>query len=319
MEILIVGLGVIGSIYGYAFQKSGNKTEHFLRKNSPKAAITDLNVQMLDGRKNPKGTQIQDVYKVNHFSKKEYDFIFVSVPSGSLAEVIKNLDEAGISGTFILACGIWESRQKLDELMSGKPYILGYPVAGGNLEQTGLNSCLFDHFILEQEKNTQIKNYRQLVKLFADCQIKLEQPYDALEWIWLHMAINAAVVSVAGKYGDIKNPTASAEQPMNSPKILAEAIRAIRETSKIVASRGVKLKHYNNELLAYKLPTFISAPIMKKMFAQNILSRKIMTLHNNFNDLFYVCKTLYDSGKKEKVPAPIFYDAYEKTIEKLQE
>lgn len=59
MEILIVGLGVIGSIYGYAFQKSGNKTEHFLRKNSPKAAITDLNVQMLDGRKNPKGTQFK--------------------------------------------------------------------------------------------------------------------------------------------------------------------------------------------------------------------------------------------------------------------
>ena len=38
---------------------------------------------------------------------------------------------------------------------------------------------------------------------------KLEKPYDMLEWIWIHMAINAAVISVIGKNGDINDSITS--------------------------------------------------------------------------------------------------------------
>lgn len=138
-----------------------------------------------------------------------------------------------------------------------------------------------------------------------------------LEWIWLHMAINAGVVSIAAKYADMDNPTEAAENLMSSSKLLAEAVCAIRETSKIVKARGVNLKHYRNELWGYKLPIFISAPIMKRMFATNILTRKIMTLHNNTEDLLFVCKCLYDTGKQYNIKAPIFYNAYEKAENKF--
>ena len=104
---------------------------------------------------------------------------------------------------------------------------------------------------------------------------------------------------------------------MDSTAKLAEAVKSIRETSKIVASRGVDLKKYGNELFAYKLPTFISAPIMKRMFAKNILTRKIMTLHGNLNDLLFVCKSVYDKGKENEVSAPLFYGNYEKVMGKF--
>jgi len=68
-----------------------------------------------------------------------------------------------------------------------------------------------------------------------------------LEWIWLHMAINAGVVSIAAKYADMDNPTEAAENLMSSSKLLAEAVCAIRETSKIIKARGVNLKHYRND------------------------------------------------------------------------
>ena len=138
-----------------------------------------------------------------------------------------------------------------------------------------------------------------------------------LEWIWLHMAINAGVVSIAAKYADMKNPTAAAENLMSSSKLLAEAVCAIRETSKIIKARGVNLKYYGNELWGYKLPLFVSVPIMKRMFTTNILTRKIMTLHNNTEDLLFVCKCLYDTGKQYNISAPIFYNAYEKAESKF--
>ncbi len=317
MKILVIGLGTIGSIYGYVFQKAGHEVEHYLRKDSPKAAVKQLQVDLLDGRADKDGIQSCDVYQVKHCSSKTYDFIFVSVPSGGLTSVIDSLATDGISGTLILACGIWEDRAYVDKLVKGYSYILGYPVAGGNIRDNRLTCCLFDHFMLERKEKAAISNYEKLAKLFADCQIQLEQPYDMLEWIWLHMGINAGVISVMGKSGDVKDTAAAAEQLMDSIQYLKEAVKTIRETSQIVASRGVNLKHYKNELLAYKLPTVISAPLMKRMFAKKVLTRKIMTLHNNLSDLLFVCKCVYDSGQDMNITAPHFYQAYEEAFSKL--
>ena len=317
MKILVIGLGTIGSIYGYVFQKAGHEVEHYLRKDSPKAAVKQLQVDLLDGRAEKDGIQSCDVYQVKHCSSKTYDFIFVSVPSGGLTSVIDSLAAGGISGTLILACGIWEDRAYVDKLVKGYSYILGYPVAGGNIRDNRLTCCLFDHFMLERKEKAAISNYEKLAKLFADSQIQLEQPYDMLEWIWLHMGINAGVISVMGKSGDVKDTAAAAEQLMDSIQYLKEAVKTIRETSQIVASRGVNLKHYKNELLAYKLPTVISAPLMKRMFAKKVLTRKIMTLHNNLSDLLFVCKCVYDSGQDMNITAPHFYQAYEEAFSKL--
>ena len=317
MDILTIGLGTIGTTYSYLFNKAGHNVEHYIRKSSKKINITELNVDMLDGRNNKKGDHYTDTYKVNTHTKDNYDFIFISMPAGNIESVIETLNSNNIKGTIILCCGIWEDKKYLEKIMQGREYILGYPVAGGNIVDTTLTCCIFDHFILEKKENSKIDNYYKLVELFESCNIKLETPYDMLEWIWLHMAINAGVVSIAAKYADMDNPTEAAENLMSSSKLLAEAVCAIRETSKIIKARGVNLKHYRNELWGYKLPIFVSAPIMKRMFATNILTRKIMTLHNNTEDLLFVCKCLYDTGKQYNIKAPIFYNAYEKAENKF--
>lgn len=311
MNILIVGLGVIGTTYGYLFSKAGHNVEHYIRKTSKNYNVKELKVELLDGRMNSKGENIQDTYLIHKASQQHYDLIFVSVPSGKIESVVEELNKENITGTILLGCGIWEERSFLKNIMKDREWILGYPVAGGNITKDILYCCVFDHFMLEKKEKASISNYDDIQTLFNKCQIELEQPYDMLEWIWLHMAINAGVVSVAGRYGDMKDVSTSAENLMNSSKKLSEAVRSIRETSKIVGSRGVTLKHYNNELFAYKLPTIISSPIMKRMFATNILTRKIMTLHSNLQDLLYVCQCVYDEGKKNKIEAPLFYNNYE--------
>ena len=71
MDIMIVGLGVIGTTYGYLFQKAGFNVEHYIRKSSPKSDVRELNVNLLDGRTNPKGVESIDSYIVRKASKKE--------------------------------------------------------------------------------------------------------------------------------------------------------------------------------------------------------------------------------------------------------
>lgn len=311
LNILVVGLGVIGATYGYLFQKAGHRVEHLVRSSSARFGIRSLDVEILDGRTDPKGSLSRDRYGVHHRAQGHYDLIVVSVPHGGIAEVMAGLDADGIEGPVLLFCGFWGEREELDHLMSGRDVLVGYPVAGGSITGNRLDCCVFDHVMLERRDRARFPDYERVEALFDSCGISLECPYDMLEWIWLHMAINAGVGAVAGMYSGIEDTTRSAERLMSSTRMLARAVRAIRETSTIVASRGVDLRHYRGEMLAYRLPTAVCAPLMKRMFSKNLLTRRIMTLHGNTDDLLFVCGTVYEQGRGSRIPAPVFYESYE--------
>lgn len=318
MKIMILGTGVIGSLYGYLFQKAGHSVQHYIRKSKRGSIAQEIKVNLLDGRTDPEGITKTDVY---HYEPAEegsrYDFILVSVSAGKLKAAVQTLNENHISGPVLLMCGIWEDRTALESVLNGRSYILGYPVAGGCLKDYCLDGVLFDHMMLEGRAKAKIDRYDSLLKLIADAKLKPEIPYDMLEWIWLHMAINAGVIATAGATGGIENSSKAANQLMDSTEALTSVIYSIRETSKIIASRGVVLKRYRNELLPYKIPAWAASRLMLRMFRSHILTRRIMTLHSNLNDLLFVCKSVYNCGKANHVSAPVFYSNCQKVIGQL--
>ncbi|MBW9147788.1 ketopantoate reductase family protein [Clostridium sp. CM028] len=315
MKIMILGLGVIGTTYGYAFQKSGYHVEHFIREIKRDNAPKTLDIKMLDGRYNNKGENKKDTYNVTLSQpNSNYDFILISVSVGKLDSAVKTLNENNISGTIILFNGIWEERVSVDKIMGTRKYILGYPIAGGSIKDTLLDCVLFDHIMIESEQKANIDNYSNLIQLLDSADIKVEVPFDMIEWIWLHMAINSGVITTASKYGNVSDIAKSARNIMNSASGLSEAVLTIREAVKIVKARGVALNHYNNELIAYKIPSKLAGMIMKRMFKTNELTRRIMELHCNMEDLIYVCKSVYDSGKELGVITPLLCEKYENYI-----
>ena len=319
MDILIIGLGVIETTYASVFKEAGHNVEHYIREGSNKKDITNIEVTLLDGRESSKGIQVKNEYTVNPHSKKEYDMIFVSISQGKIANVMVVLRKEAFKGTILLCCNLWYDKQYLDKIMQGYDYILAFPVAGGCIKikrerlvtKAELDCCLFDHFMIESKNKTTISNYEAICNLFKSSNIKLENPYNMLEWIWIHMAINAAVISVIGKNGDINDSITSVHKLINSLKLLATTIKTIRETTKIAASRGINMKHYRNELWVYKLPAQLSAIFMKRMFATNNLTRRIMELHGNIDDLLYICNSVYKEGNINNVSAPLFYQSLE--------
>lgn len=318
MKIMILGLGVIGTIYGYTFQKVGHQVHHFIRESKRESFKKNLNINMLDGRYNKKGENKKDTYIVNiAHPNTSYDFILISVSAGKLENAVKTLNENNINGTIILFNGIWEEKNSIDKIMNSRKYILGYPVAGGNINDTLLDCVLFDHIMLESEHKANIDNYSSLNSLFSSSNIKVEVPFDMLEWIWIHMAINAGVITTASKYGNVLDTTQSARNIMNSSAALSETIITIREAMKVIKSRGVSLKNYNTELIAYKIPSRLAGMLMKRMFKTNELTRRIMELHSNVDDLFYVCKSVYYKGKELGVNTPLLSAKYENYIANL--
>jgi 2-dehydropantoate 2-reductase len=318
MRVLILGLGVIGTTYGYAFQKAGHDVENFIRENKKAVTPKTLKVDLLDGRFSSKGENVSGEYSVSVSEPgREYDFIIVRVPSGKLAEAIITLKENHIKGTLLLFCNFWNNRTEIEQIVKGYSYIIGFPTAGGRMNGDKLECVLFDNIKLETKEKAGIKTYDKLTELLNSANIKTETAYDMIEWIWIHMAINAGVTSTAAKDGVVENPYLLATQLMDNSKALSEAVLTIRETVKIVKARGVDLKKYNNELLPYKVPSWLAGIIMKKMFRDNELTRKIMLLHSDIDDIVYSCSCVYETGKTLGVKTPLFSEKYERIAETI--
>lgn len=313
MKICILGLGVIGTTYGYVFQKAGHQIEHLVRESKKQNISSRLNITILDGRYDNKGEEKTDTYTIN-FAKPNtnYDFILLSVASGKIKNAIATLSQNNITGSLVLFCNFWSSREQIEEIVGNYKYIIGFPTAGGNLINQKLNCVLFDHIMIESEEKTTIPNYKNLIELLKSADIKREVPYDMVEWIWIHMAINAGVTSTAARKGKIDDPKQLAISLMQDSHALSIAVKSIRETVKVVKARGVDLRLYKKELLPYKIPSTIAGIVMKQMFAKNELTRRIMTLHNDVNDIMYGCKSIYETGKRKKLYLPLFYSNMDK-------
>jgi Ketopantoate reductase len=317
---MILGLGVIGTVYAYAFQKAGFVTEHFIREEKRDRCPESLEVNLLDGRQNRKGKDVDDIYIINKACPDtDYDFIFVSVSGNRLKEAVDTLNKYCLRGTILIMNGIKDSHGDLDALMGGRKYLLGYPVAGGqlDLENAGLNCVLFDHIMLEGEEKANIGNYNDIASAFHIAGIKTESPYDMLEWIWLHMAINTGVITTAASIGNIADTSAAARKVMNSADALRNAVLTIREGIGIIVAMGVNPALYQSEIAPYKLPALPAGIMMKYMFRRNRLTRRIMELHANADDLIYVCGSIYEKGKELNVKTPLLDRNYKILLEEI--
>ncbi|MCO7125877.1 2-dehydropantoate 2-reductase [Sporolactobacillus shoreicorticis] len=322
MKIMIVGLGVIGTTYAYAFQKAGFDTEHFIRVEKRQSCPKKISVKLLDGRENGKGKIIHDTYTVHQaHTGANYDLILLSVSGDKWRAAIKTLDDNRLYGPILMFNGISDTKRSVDAACKGRNYILGYPVAGGkmDIEKGELDCVLFDHVMLEHKNKANIDNYADITHLFHQSKIKLECPFDMQEWIWLHMAINAGVITTAASLASIKDTVSAARQLMNRTAGLSQAILTIRECIKIVQATGVTMSHYRNEIIPYKLPSKLGAFIMKRMFKTNQLTRRIMEIHANINDLLYVCKSVHDKGKELHVKTPYFDKYFQQMMQQIAE
>ena len=318
MKIAILGLGVIGTTYAYAFKEAGHETFHIFREGK-KDIPDDIQVHILDGRYHSKGEERDDIYNVSIAPDHSFfDFIFVSVASGKLASAIETLKKKDIKGTIVLFCNFWDERKEVEALLGDYDYITAFPTAGGHMENLKLNCVLFDHIMLESKEKAQIANYEDLIDLLNSAHIKQEIPYDMFEWIWIHMAINAGVTSTAGRKGDIRHPNKLATDLMSDAKALTLAVKTIRETLKGVEARGVNLKLYKNELLPYRIPAFLAGLLMKKLFSSNELTSRIMTLHNDISDILYGCRCVYDEGKKHHLQLDLYYDNMNRIFDSIK-
>ena len=307
MKIMIVGTGVIGTIYGWALAESGNEVVHYVRKGKKDHFRDGIKITMLDERKGrPKDSHFTYYPACTEEVPGNVELAIVAVGShqleAALGELAPKLDEAQL----LIMSSNWNGTESIDKILSRDRYVLGYADGGGTFKDGGMLANLGPNVHLGELDGSDSPRLQQLIELFRKADMTPEVAENILHWLWIHNATSAAVWAGFYQYRDIR-------AFLKDRNLVRESFDATKECLDICRKKGVDVDAFG-EISYFKWPTWAIALMFKLMFTLN-KSMQIYTAHaaseSSLQEMRGNFMDIYNSGKSLGVPMPAMGRLYE--------
>jgi 2-dehydropantoate 2-reductase len=300
MKILIVGTGVIGTIYGRALAESGNEVIHYVRKGKKDAQKDGIKVTMLDERKGHKNDKNFTYYPVcTEEVPENVELAIVAVGSHQLEAVLTELAPKPGKVQFLIMSSNWNGTESIDKILSRDRYMLGYADGGGTFKDGGMLANLGPNVHLGELDGSDSPRLQKLVELFRKADMTPEVAKNILHWLWIHNATSVAVWAGFSQYRDIK-------RFLKDGPLVTDSFAATKECLDICRKRGVDVDSFG-DISYFKYPTWVIALLFKIMFTFN-KSMQIYTAHaaseGSTKEMKANFLEMYNSGKSLGVPMP---------------
>ena len=252
MKVLIIGRGVVGTIYGWALSKAGIGVTHVVRREGLPG--TD-NLDLLDLRPGyPKNARVAYTPKtVRQISPADgFDLVIVATKHYQAAEAVRQYLPGAPGATFLLFTANWEGTAEIDGLLPRSSILWGYAAASGGRDAHGsLIATVAATVRCGMLEGSDPEKFRAVMALFQRAGFTLDTKPNIIEWLWVHHAINAGGIGIALWAGGIAEAT-------RSFKTLRLGVLAIREALDVVAARGVDLASYPDARRVLKTPAWLA-------------------------------------------------------------
>jgi len=253
MKVLIVGRGVIGTIYGWALSKAGVDVTHVVRKEGlPEADTLDL----LDLRPgHPKNTRVTYAAKtVKQISPSDgFDLVIVATKHYQAAAAVRQYLPGAPGATFLLFTANWDGTEEIDRLLPRSSILWGYAAASGGPDAQGaLFVTVSPKVRFGMLEGSDPEKFKIVSEMFQRAGFTMDIKSNIIEWLWVHHAINAGGIGMALWAGGIAEAT-------RSFKTLRLGISAMRDALAVVAARGVELKHYPDAQNMLNTPAWLAS------------------------------------------------------------
>jgi ketopantoate reductase len=300
MKILIVGTGVIGTIYGRALAESGNEVVHYVRKGKKDNYRNGIKVTMLDERKGHKNDkQFTYVPACTEEVQDEFDLAIVPVNNYQLEPVLRELSPKLDKAQFLIMTSNCNGVENIDNILTRDRYMLGYADGGGTFKDGGMLANLGPNVHLGELDGSDSPRLQKLVELFRKADMTPEVAKNILHWLWIHNATSVAVWAGFSQYRDIK-------RFLKDGPLVNESFDATKECLDICRKRGVDVDSFG-DIAYFKYPTWAIAMLFKIMFTFN-KSMQIYTAHaaseGSTKEMKANFLEMYNSGKSLGVPMP---------------
>jgi 2-dehydropantoate 2-reductase len=265
MKTLIVGTGVIGTIYGWALAEAGVDVTHYVRPGKKEQYQQGVDLDLLDERKgHPANNQthynlrcVEDVHPSDG-----YELVIVPVNAQQLIEVLRTLIPCfGDEATFLLLTSNWDGTAEIDALLPRERHLLGYADGGGTVRNGVYWSNLGAEIHLGALEGQSTEKLAQVKALFEKADMKPDIQPNILHWLWVH---NASAVGFAvgfAKYGEVK-------PFLRDSGLMKTCVQATSELVHLCEKRGVDIKQYP-DVSFVDWPSWLVVAMMRWMWSTN--------------------------------------------------
>lgn len=239
MRVLVVGAGIIGSIYGWVLAESGNRVVHLVRPGRAAALQEGVSLDMFDRRKGHK-RKFRGLYRLEAAESlapaDAYELIVVPVKHYALAETLQEIVPRAGAAEFLLLTQNWRGTEEIDSILPRTPYVYGDAKAGGTFAGGKLIATLsaLDLGSPEGEPSALAK---KIAALFSAADIQTDLHADMLHYLWVQYAISGGLWAALIHAGNL-------DAIFDDRDNAAGALMAVRECLEVLRRRGVSLSRY---------------------------------------------------------------------------
>ena len=303
MKTLIIGTGVIGTIYGWALSESGVDVTHLVREGRKQKYLKGIELDIYDIRENhPENTTAKYYPKLveDVAASDNYELIIIPTRHYQLIETIKELKNKKMSGTFLFFTGNWEGISEVDNLIPRSKYLWGFASSVGGFINNKMILCIRKDYRFGLIEGNDESKYYSVINLFKKAGFIPNEKKNIVEWLWIHHAITAGLVGTALYYGSVAEVF---ENHDNSILL----INAVRDCLKIVQKRDVNIDNYPDAapFLSQNIDETISK--LKYSLTETTWGKR-STKQSHFNtnprDMKLTFWDVYNTGKKLGVHTP---------------
>ncbi|MDO5558911.1 MAG: 2-dehydropantoate 2-reductase N-terminal domain-containing protein [Oscillospiraceae bacterium] len=307
MKILILGDGVIGSVYGNELSRAGYDVTHLIREERAGQVHKDgIKIRCLDcrGSKNENRTYVYRPKVISKLSSDmNYDYFIISAGADKLEKTLKSFQGKIPSNTVVVIFqSLWESMDDINNWLGKDNYILGFPhIVGGGKDENGIYCTIFGNkdapTMLGEKDGSRTDRLLGLSDILGEIHMNPVVSDNITGWIYTHYAEAAGLL--AGVMQS-KNYINFAEDK----DILKQTLSAVREGLRICKARGIRVNKIKPQCY-YFLPSFIMLPFMKKMYsteAAKLMIRGHVT--HSTDEMKNMVFDMIKGGLKYKVETP---------------
>jgi 2-dehydropantoate 2-reductase len=240
MKVLIVGAGVIGSIYGWAFSEAGHSITHLVRPRRANQYNNGITIDLMDRRKGYK-KWFKGFYNIqvteNNTANIDYDIIIVPVKHYVIEDTLKQLIPLMPKADYLLLTQNWNGTAGIDNILSIDKCVFGDAKAGGSFQDNKLVGTIYaiDIGIIGSKENESLIKVKNL---FLSAGIKTTIQDNILHYLWVQYALNGGAWPALIQAGSLK-------ALLKNPQLVKSSILAIKECLNILIARGVEIKKFN--------------------------------------------------------------------------
>lgn len=239
MRVLVVGAGIVGTIYGWVLAESGNDVVHLVRSGRAAALREGLLLDIFDRRKGSE-RNFRGLYKLRVIetlsATDPFKLIVVPTKHYELTQTLEEIVSQAGAADFLLLTQNWRGTKEIDSILPRPRYAYGDAKAGGAFSEGTLVAALsaIDIGPPEGDPSTPAKTSADL---FASANIKSRLHADMLHYLWIQYAITGGLWAALVHAG-------SFEAILNDRKAGSAAFAAVRECLEVVKRRGVAVSQY---------------------------------------------------------------------------